>query len=132
MEFKTLIKLALEHYNIKNKNVLMCYDNNIVKNFGTFDDATNVWKWGWANINISSTDNEINKIILNYGLDIDYNESEIMLKIKSFIVNSSSFFYDNITFEIYLAIISYLLKDKIKYIIIKTGNSSIKEYNFLT
>jgi len=138
MEFDNLVKLAIDYYDIqckKYKSIINDHESLFHNDFnylGEYNRVNNIWTWFWSIVHSDTTYdynkednrlnvlNKINKGILNYGLDIDPNESAMMFKLKIFIVNSASQFTDSITFNIYIALISYILRDKIKCIYKRT------------
>ena len=84
-----------------------------------FNEETHIWTWSWANYNINSELTIIAKELLNYGLKIEHNNNNINMEqlfIKSLLVNSKILIKDDIELTINLAVISSLLKNKIKFI----------------
>ena len=84
---------------------------------GYFDNQHNIWIWSWVLPNLDNELTIISKDLLIYGLKLEYNRDNLEHSIiKSLLVNSRILLEDFIQLEIYLAIISYIIKNKILFI----------------
>lgn len=84
---------------------------------GYFDNQTNIWIWGWLLPTLPNEHLRLVTELLNYGLKLEtLSNSFEHFYIKSLLVNSRSMIQNQIELDINLAICSYLLKDKIKFI----------------
>jgi hypothetical protein len=84
-----------------------------------FDYQTNIWQWSWIIYNINSQLTNISKDLLNYGLKLEPSNNYINTEhtyIKSFLVNSKIQIGTDVELYTNLALVSYLLKDQIKFI----------------
>ena len=90
---------------------------------GIFDNQTNVWLWGWMFPNVNNKKIILVKKLLEYGLSLDINETNLdnddgsaMFYIRTQLINSRFLLDDSLQLEIHLALSNYLLKDNIKFI----------------
>jgi hypothetical protein len=133
------IKKAIEYYDEQNityidtintSDIILNTDSTIIifkidgeekiydyELLGYFDNQNNIWIWSWLLINLTSDQIMIARELLNYGLKLEplSNSSEHFF-IKSLLVNSRIMIEEDIQLEINLAIFSYIIKKKIKFI----------------
>lgn len=135
------IKKALQHYdnqNLTNKEILDVQDsqvkfsletNTIIfkldekeKTFdfemlGYFDNQSHVWIWAWLLTDLNSEQTKMSRELLNYGLKLESTSNSIEhFFIKSLLVNSRISIEEDIQLDTNLAICSYIIKNKIKFI----------------
>jgi hypothetical protein len=149
-----LVKKALEHYDIQQLNYRETIDTQDVKFnletteitfkfqddtiynaeyeiLGYFDNLTNIWIWGWLLTELSVKHTVLCRELLNYGLKLEPgSNSEEHSLIKTMLVNSRILLEEFTELEVNLAICSYILKDKIKFIFPRKRfiDSSNKKY----
>ncbi len=142
MEFESLsetVKKALDHYdnqNWSNKNFINNQDvkfdeinssitfffDDINKIFnyellGYYDNQNGIWIWGWVLSDFNYRDTSQCKYLLDYGLKLEPRSATIeQTMIKSILVNSRIKIEEQIQLDVNLAIYSYLIKDRIKFI----------------
>jgi hypothetical protein len=135
------IKKALEHYdnqiltnieilytpdsnvkiNLENKSIIFNLDDK-EKTFdfeilGYFDNQSNIWIWAWLLTNLNSDETKITRELLDYGLKLEPMSNSVEhFFIKSILVNSRISIEEYIQLEANLAIFSYIIKNKIKFI----------------
>jgi hypothetical protein len=133
-------KMYLE--NTKMELTRMNYDNNIItanslykiikdsnvisegnyELLGIFDFQTKIWISGWAimmeagNIALNSLSRELFDYVYNLQLNNSSYDIALYKYIHNLLINSRILIEDSIELDIYLASISYLLKNKIKFI----------------
>ena len=88
---------------------------------GYFDNTTNVWLWGWLLPGLTEKEIKTIKELLFYGLKLSRENPKSKIDdweyyLKTQLVNSRFLVKENLQLELHLAIASYLLKDKIKFI----------------
>jgi hypothetical protein len=135
------IKRAIQHYdnqNLANIKILYVPDSNVKfslnantitfiledkeKTFdfellGYFDNQANIWIWAWLLTNLNSEQTSMSRELLNYGLKLEPSSNSIEhFFIKSLLVNSRISIEEDIQLETNLAIFSYIIKNKIKFI----------------
>jgi hypothetical protein len=135
------IKKALQHYdtqNLANIKILYVPDSNVkfslntdtitfilddkeetfdFEMLGYFDNQVNIWIWAWLLTNLNSEQTKISRELLNYGLKLEPTSNSIEhFFIKSLLVNSRISIEEDIQLETNLAIFSYIIKNKIKFI----------------
>lgn len=115
------VKFTTDEYN--NNIVIYNETNNTIFNsqyemLGTFYPESKIWIWSWVFPSIQQLLNNISSMLLEYGLKIDTNtdNKDEFIFIKSLLVNSRILIEDDIQLDINLAIYSYLIKDKLKFI----------------
>lgn len=127
-----------ENINIDRDNLKIKF-NKLNKEFtyqtlGVFDKNSNVWLWGWMYPEFSSDEIILVKNLLNYGLkqNNDNKEKQIFSDtsfLKTQLTNSRFLIKKKFQLDTHLAICSYLLKDKIKFIyqqpLLKNRNISL-------
>lgn len=115
---------ALEYYFNKQENYIKS-SQGIKEILGMYDKKNKVWIWGWVNPYYLSEDLVTVKELLNYGLSLEYKtNTDIHYYLKLNLVNSR-IGMNKLELVIHLAIISYLLKDKSKFI----GFDRTDDYN---
>jgi hypothetical protein len=84
---------------------------------GYFDNANNIWIWGWILPQYNIKETRIARNLLDYGLKLEP-ETNITehLYIKSLLVNSKISIDTSIQLDINLAIYSYLSHDRFLFI----------------
>ena len=105
-------------------------DNTIITTYeilGILDETTNIFLWGWAT-NVVSNLKELSQNILTYGLSIDNKDLNEHIFLKSQLINSRILINQDIQLETILAIISYIIRDRIKFIYKIKNKSSIYYY----
>ena len=143
MELESLseiVKKALEHndkktmdyqYLINNQNVkfdeidnviTFYIDNNENKIFnyellGYYDNENKIWIWGWVLSDFNYKDTPLCKYLLDYGLKLEpKSATQEQFMIKGILVNSRILIEEHVQLDINLAIYSYLVKERIKFI----------------
>jgi hypothetical protein len=85
---------------------------------GFFDLGTKIWTWSWALPDLKLEDTILSKELLNYFLKLEpTSNTEFHYYLKSQFLNSKLLINNDIELDIYMSIISYLLKDKISFIV---------------
>jgi len=143
MEFESLsdtVKKALEHYDSQNwdyrtlnqiqdvkfdelESSLTFFLDNDKKEIrqyellGYYDNQNNVWIWGWVLSDFNYKDTPLCKYLLDYGLKLEPKSATMeQTMIKGILVNSRIKIEEKVQLDINLAIYSYLIKDRIKFI----------------
>lgn len=116
----------IEYIYSKNININIKDNNEIIiskKKFnfellGYIDNNTHFWSWSWILPQYNMTDTKNARELLNYGLKLEpeTNTNE-QIFIKSLLVNSKILIESEIQLSIYLAIFSFLLNERIKFIL---------------
>jgi hypothetical protein len=140
--FNDLIKKSFLYYDNKNNEYKKFIKSNNVEwnsdkleiNFkkmkkkfkyeilGAFDNQSKIWLWGWMFPGIKKDKTILVKKLLNYGLDIDADETKnkgdesTMFYVRTQLINSRFLLDDQIQLDIHLALASYLIKDNFKFI----------------
>lgn len=97
-----------------NNNEEKIYNYEIL---GYFDNENNIWIWSWLLINLTSDQIIIARELLNYGLKLEpLSNSTEHFFIKSLLVNSRITLEEDVQLDTNLAIFSYIIKNKIKFI----------------
>ncbi len=112
----TNVKFSLENKSITfiNDNKEKTFDFEIL---GYFDNQSNIWIWAWLLTNLNSDETKIARELLNYGLKLEPTSNSVEhFFIKSLLVNSRINIEEYIQLESNLAIFSYIIKNKIKFI----------------
>jgi len=135
------IKKSLQYYdnqNLANIEILQVSDSNVKfdveaktitfitdngeKEFnfemlGYFDNQSNIWIWSWLLTNLNSEQTKMARELLDYGLKLEPTSNSVEhFLIKSLLVNSRISIEEDIQLDSNLAICSYMLKNKIKFI----------------
>jgi hypothetical protein len=112
----------IKNHNIKineNTNEITFNENKIYKYelLGYFDNINKIWVWGWILPQYNTNETKIARNLLEYGLKLEpeTNISEHLL-IKSLLVNSKILIDTSTQLDIYLAIFSYLSRDRFLFI----------------
>lgn len=142
MDFESLsetVKKALEHWDNQNWNNKNLIDNQYVKfdelnstitffiddtikiyNYellGYYDNQNGVWIWGWVLSDFNYKDTPQCKYLLDYGLKLEPKSATIeQTMIKGILVNSRIKIEEQTQLDVNLALYSYLIKDRIKFI----------------
>lgn len=100
---------------------------------GYFDNQTNIWIWAWVLPDLNYDKTILCRELLNYGLKLEpsTNSTEHFI-IKSLLVNSRILLEEYVQLESYLAIISYIIKDKILFIYPRKRYIDEGNHNFIT
>ncbi len=134
-KFITKIKyIQFKNSEVETKpSYIIFYDNNnkeLLKTryeiFGSFDNRTKIWIWGWAQADIMKSTIKTSKQILNYGLNIGYENNKFL---KTELVTSRFRINDVVQLEIHIAIASYLSKNPLIFNFYEYDNSYNKETN---
>ena len=104
-----------------NNNIIIFNINNNIKtsNFellGIFDNINHIWIWSWVLPDIPKHFINIVINLLEYGLKINVTNNTQLFFIKTLLTNSRILIESYIELENNLAIILYLLKNKILFI----------------
>lgn len=135
------IKKALQHYdnqNLVNKEILEVADTSVKfsletntitfkldekeKTFdfemlGYFDNQSHIWIWAWLLTDLNSEQTKMSRELLNYGLKLESTSNSIEhFFIKSLLVNSRISIEEDTQLDTNLAICTYIIKNKIKFI----------------
>ena len=137
------IKKALQHYdsqNLANLTILHVPDANVKFNvslndntitfilddsektfdfemLGYFDNQAHIWIWAWLLTDLNSEQTKMARELLNYGLKLEPSSNSVEhFFIKSLLVNSRVSIEEDIQLDTNLAIFSYIIKNKIKFI----------------
>jgi hypothetical protein len=121
-------------FNMDNAEIVFFFDDEKTTLFdceilGYFDNQTNTWFWSWVLlVNIEVT--KLTKELLDYALKIELAGVVEGFYIKSLLVNSRLQLTEYTQLDTLLAICSYLLKTKIKFIlpVKKYLDNNKKEY----
>ncbi len=142
-DLNILIDKSLNFYDNQNKkykeylndeDITVTRDKNLIKFnklnkefkyelLGMFDNTTNIWMWGWMIPDFLYNETNLVRKLLNYGLKISPSVitpvSDEKLYLKTQMVNSRFLLNDEFQLDLHLAIVSYLVKDNIKFIYYK-------------
>lgn len=124
--------IKFENNNIETKpSYIIFYDRDnkeLLKSryeiFGSFDNRTKIWIWGWAQANIMKSTIKISRQILNYGLNIDYENNNFL---KTEIVTSRFRINNSIQLEIHIAVAAYISKNPLIFNFYEYDNIYDKE-----
>ena len=83
---------------------------------GIFDYDHHIWIWSWVLTHLPNNIIKLSKNLLEYGLKLDLYNLPEHLFIRSLLVNSRILIESFMDLDNNLAIISYLLKDRILFI----------------
>ena len=84
---------------------------------GYFDNSNHIWIWGWLLQDLKSEQVEICRELLNYGLKLEPDTLTAEHNLfKALLVNSRIMIEEDIQLDINLAIISYLMRNRFKFI----------------
>ena len=137
--------ILFDHNKIKKKtimditnNIINIYNNNNdllhtghYEILGFLDKKKNLWNWSWL---IPSISNEFTKLTIylhNYGIKLDNSDTNEHYFIKPILSNSRLIIKNNIEQDLILAVSSYLLRDKIKFIYLFEEKNKITYYLIL-
>lgn len=154
MEISDFMKKSLDYFDVQNnkyetflsgkyimnnKQFIEKDTNNIINiNYeilGIFQHETNVFIWGWLIPYYSIDEIKITRELLDYGLRLDPKSNTLdHFYLKTLLVNSRINIKNDIELDLILAISSYLLKDKIKFIFKSTllQNNNNNNYSITT
>jgi len=96
-------KRKLTFYDINKKKVF----ESKFEVFGIYDDNVGVWTWAWSYPNLYKNVTYLSRKTLEYGLDIDYNENNLL---KSELITSRFKINDKLQLEIHSALAAYITK----------------------
>ena len=138
-EFSELIIKALYYYDLQcMKYINYINDENLNIDYmdkeilGYWDRANKIWVWGWLLPKVFDTSENIRNELIIYGLDIDNSQgSKNHYFIKSLLLNSRLLIDDPIQIDINLALCSYIIKDRIKFIYTKKINLDNNKTNYI-
>ena len=83
---------------------------------GYFDTSSKIWVWGWSIADMDRDKIGTSTYLLNYGIDLDTTDTKEHYFIKSLLVNSRILLEEDISLEINIAICTYILRNKCKFI----------------
>jgi hypothetical protein len=84
---------------------------------GYYDNINSIWVWGWVLADFNYRDTPLCKYLLDYGLRLEPKSATLeQTMIKAILVNSRIKIDESVQLEINLALYSYLIKDRIKFI----------------
>lgn len=158
MEFNYLsetVKKALGHFDNQNWNYRKLISNQSVNfdeinssitfNFdesnetynyellGYYDNQNGIWIWGWVLADFNYKDTPQCKHLLDYGLKLEPKSATIeQSMIKGILVNSRIKIEEQVQLEVNLAIYSYLIKDRIKFIYGRKRYTDITSDKYVT
>lgn len=102
-------------------------DNNF-QYIGIFDDSSNIWYNAWSIytdkkiIHSYKSSRDLLKYAINLDIDLNNYNSDIIVILRSILINSKIFLTNkNIQIELLLAIITYYINSK-SYSVIKSNN----------
>jgi hypothetical protein len=151
-----LIKKSLEHYDKQNyeyRDYIMESTSRFKKSeeqivafikegkereedwefLGYFDNNSKIWVWGWLISNINSSETVIARELLNYALKLEPSTNAVEhYMLKGFLINSRTLIEDDTQLDVNLAIISYLLNKKIKFIYPKIRYNDESKTKYIT
>jgi len=137
--FNNFIKNALSYYDEQCDNIILLnynsfkFDKTFVYFYdkigkvihdgyyeilGFIDLKKKIWQWSWVIPSISNEYTKLSKELLNYGLKLDNTDTSDHFFIRLLLLNSQIKINNSMEQEINIAIISYLIKNKIKFIFI--------------
>lgn len=132
------------NYNIDNNKIniendyiyLYTSNNNLVYSgeyeiLGYLDEINKIWYWSWLISSIKLEHTKLTQDLLLYALKLDQSDKEIHNFIKSLLINSKINLYESIEIDIIIAIVSFILKNKIKYISIKKIYTDINNKKYI-
>jgi len=103
---------------------------------GLFDNTNHIWMWAWMVPDFISSETNIVKKLLFYGLKINPSiltkVPDDKLYLKTQLVNSRFLLQDEFQLELHLAISSYLAKDNFKFIYSKKKYLSNDKKKYIT
>lgn len=127
---KTIMDITNNIINIYNNNNDLLHTGNY-EILGFLDKKKNLWNWSWL---IPSISNEFTKLTIylhNYGIKLDNSDTNEHYFIKPILSNSRLIIKNNIEQDLILAVSSYLLRDKIKFIYLFEEKNKITYYLIL-
>lgn len=90
------------------------YDYEMI---GYFDNQAKIWIWSWVVTDIKSSESKLSRELLQYGLKLEPGSNSLdHFIIKGLLLNSRTIILEQTQLDINLAIYSYLVRDKIKFI----------------
>ena len=122
-------------FNMATSEITFILGNDKTKLFdceilGYFDNQNNIWFWSWVLLVDNNNASKLARELLEYGLKLELPKLIEQFYIKSILVNSRTQFVEYAQLDTLLAICSYLLKTKIKFIlpVKKYLDNNKKEY----
>jgi hypothetical protein len=117
MNYDNIITTVYDIYKIVKDNDVI-YECNC-ELLGIFDFQTKIWISGWSILTRKGNPHSLSRELFDYAYDSRLSNpsfNEVNNYIFNQLINSRILIEDNIELDIYLATISYLLKNKIKFI----------------
>ncbi len=100
---------------IDNIKPIVTYNYEIL---GILDNQTHVWIWSWLVPDFNNNVVNLSKDLLFYGLKLEpSSNTDIHSYLKIQLLNSRILIENDIELDIHLSLISYLIKDKILFIL---------------
>jgi hypothetical protein len=127
---KTIMNINENIIEILNRNNELLHSGHF-EILGFLDIKNKIWNWSWL---IPSISNEFTKLSIelhNYGIKLDNSDTSEHYFIKPILSNSRLIIKNSIEQDINLAICSYLLRDKIKFIYPNEEKNKITYYLIL-
>ena len=112
---KTIVKISNDIINIYNTSDDLLHSGNY-EILGFLDKKKYIWNWSWL---IPSVSNDYTKLAIylhNYGIKLDNSDTSEHYFIKPLLSNSRLIIKNDIEQDTNIAICSYLLRNKIKFI----------------
>lgn len=122
IKYNDLIRSSkINYYLDKNEIEFIDNDGKILdfpfETLGYFDNNTQIWIWGWLLQDLKSEQVEICRELLNYGLKLEPDTLTAEHNLfKALLVNSRISIDEDTQLDINLAIISYLMRNRFKFI----------------
>ena len=120
--------------NTNNTIVIKPYDTikpDVTYNYeilGIIDNQSHVWIWSWLIPQFKDTVTKLAKELLLYGLKLEpSSNTNIHSYLKIQLLNSRILIENDIELDMHLSLISYLIKDKILFILPITLNDNKKD-----
>jgi len=119
--FNTLINNQDIKFDLENGTITFFFnDNNKIYNYeflGYYDNQNGVWIWGWVLGDFNYKYTSQCRYLLDYGLKLEPKSATFeQSMIKGILVNSRIKIEEDNQLEVNLALYSYLIKDRIKFI----------------
>jgi hypothetical protein len=120
-----ITRRKISFYN-KNKKEIFSSRYEII---GVYENITHTWTWGWAIPKFKKNVTYMSRKILNYGLDIDSDETNSMF-LKTELITGRFRISDHVQLDIHASIASYISKYPVvyKFVFDRSKSDSMKNY----